>query len=183
MTGFFRQLLMQHFANANNIKDHQLKSAIWNKNPTESKILIDSQNKRRELVVGQRPAIIIKRNSIKKFKLGIADYQSTDKRGHESFTVAWLGSHTLFCKNESGGSSEVLGEEVEEFITENSPELIRRFGLLRCEVVTVDAAQEIEEDKEVGVVPVTVGWALQKNWKIERETPKIFRIGLKAMLE
>jgi len=181
LTGFFRQVLMEIFCDPNNIHAKDLKQFQWKKE-TETGILIESHNKRTELLVGKRPAIIIKRNSIQIVKFAIGNHSGRDKRGHETFSVGWVGSHTLFCKHGNGSGAEVLGEEVQKIITEYSPLFVRSYGLLRCDVTTVDAVQEIEEDKEVGVVPVTVGWALQQNWKLEKETPKIFKISLNALL-
>ena len=61
MTGFLRQLLMEHFAEKDQIEDRRLEDYLWTSGAS-SNILIESITRWTPDQAGSRPALIIKRN-------------------------------------------------------------------------------------------------------------------------
>lgn len=182
ITGLVRDLLVRHFQEPAGIEAPDLRRYGWREDPTTG-ILIESIHRWRGDLVEKRPALVIKRNDYQTVRWGIADYVRATEDGHEEFCKGRVGSHTVFCIHGSGASAELLGTEVDRELDQFHPVITQYLGLLRWGVTSVGAIAEVEEAKESFVVPVTVGWAYQDNWRVEQESLKLRRLSLSVLLD
>lgn len=181
ITGLLRDVLIRHFAAPTNVQELNLRQYVW-QDSLQTGILIEAIGRSVPDLVEKRPAIIIKANARKSTRFGIADKTGTDERGRDLYCKGWVGSHTVFCLNNTSAASDILADEVEREITEFAPALIQYLGLLACSVTSVEATGEVEESKESFVTPVVVGWAYQHNWALEMEALPLRRIQLSTLI-
>jgi hypothetical protein len=185
MTGFFRDMLMQGFADADHIEQPDLKRLIWRQDETTN-ILIEAIHRWRPELTEHRPGVIIKRNAYTSQRMGIADRlqaSAADKRGDPHFETFWVGSHTLFCIGGSGSQADLLGAEVQRRITGFSEVIRSSLMLHRFLVTEIGAVSELEEATENFVVPVTVGYAYSERWKNLQQAPRLNTISLSSLLD
>ncbi len=181
LTGLLRDLLIHHFL-PGLVEDTDLRGLIWRADE-KTDILIESIHRWRGELTEKRPAILVKRNTYQNQRLGIGDLAGTDGRGMKRYSTFWVGSHTVFCIHGSGASVEILSTEVARELTEFAPEVREALGLKKWSVTEVGAIAEVEEARESFVVPITVGWAYEHTWTLERESPKLRRISLSTLLD
>ncbi len=181
LTGLLRDLLTRHFQ-AKLVEDTDLRGLIWR--PDEkTDILIESIHRWRGELTEKRPAILLKRNTYQNQRFGIADRVGADERGMIRYSTFWVGSHTVFCIHGTGAGVEILATEVQRELTEFADEVRQALGLKKWSVTEVGAIAEVEEARESFVVPITVGWAYEQTWTLERESPKLRRITLSTLLD
>ena len=61
--------------------------------------------------------------------------------------------------------------------------MIAQLKLKQFKTVEVGEPQELEEYKENFVVPVTVGWTFEWNWKVSRESMRLARVPFSVILD
>jgi len=177
LTGLLRDLLVRHFHDPANLEEADLSKYIWSEDERTG-ILIESIHRWRGDLTEKRPALVIKRNDYQNTRWGIADYVQLTEDGAYEFCTGYVGSHTVFCLQRTGASAEILGTEVVRELHQFHPVITQYLGLLRFGVIQVGAIAEVEEAKETFVVPVTVGWAYQDNWRLELESMRLRRMPL-----
>ena len=175
ITGLLRDMLIRYFSRPENNPDYDIRKIVW-RNSNEKDILIESVHRWNAELVGKRPAIFIKRNSYKSNKLTISNRMNITPDGHVAYTIMWIGSHTLFCINSTGASTEILATAVQTYLTEYGPLIVDYLNLFNFDVVEVGPVSEIEEFKESYVIPITVAWSYDQNWLLELESLKLRRI-------
>lgn len=185
LTGLFREILTQHFADPQSIEEPDLRHLVW-QSGTATSILVEAVTRRIPELTEFRPAVIIKRNTMQNLRLGINDKNQgppTDGFGNTHYTTFWAGSHTLFCIARSGAQAELLATEVYREIHHFHP-IIQNTALLhRLQVTEVGAVAELEESMEGFVVPVTVAYAFQDNWILSQEAPTLRSIRTSFILD
>jgi hypothetical protein len=181
ITGLLRDLLIRHFRTPLNVETPDLRSYVWSPGDRTG-ILVESIHRWRGDLVEKRPALIIKRNTYKNVRIGVADFQAIDRHGFYEFATFWSGSHTVFCINTTGAASEILATEVQRELTQFGPLMVQYLGMMKWMVTEVGAVVEIEEAKEGFAVPITVGWAYQENWRLEAESLLLRRIPLSMLV-
>jgi len=182
LTGLFRDLLVRHFSDANFIETPELRKAIWQELPPTG-ILIESVHKWRGDLTEKRPAITIKRNAYRNVRMAILDRVGTDEEGNDNFSTLWVGSHTLFCIHGTGAGVEILATEVQRELTQFAPVITKMLGLHKFKVNEVGQISELEEATENFVVPLTVGWAYEENWRLEPEALRLSSISIGFSLD
>jgi len=187
MTGFLRQLFIQHFADPNNLEDATLRAKFaedggWNKDARQTGILIESVTKWEPKATGLRPAIIIKRNAWRweRTVIGNKITGANFPTGFGMFTGMWLGSHTIFALHREGAEAEILAAEVSRIVTFFGPLIRDSLKLHRFEPVDIGAVAQIEEATENFAVPVSVAYAAEEVWELEQHAPRLKRIVIKA---
>jgi hypothetical protein len=175
ITGIIRRLLISHFANSLNIEDPDLKTFIWQNNLATG-ILIESVQRWIGSLVEKRPAVLLKRNAYRNMRVLLNDRSGTDEQGNEEYLTLWVGSHTLFCIQETGASCEILATEVQRELTQFAPVVKQRLDLVKFHVTEVGEASEVEESTQNFLIPITVGWAYQEKWKVIPEALAITAI-------
>lgn len=182
LTGMVRDILIRHFTAPSNIEEPDLRHLVWRADERTG-ILIESIHRWRGELVEKRPAVIVKRNAYQNLRLALGDRSGLTEDGHYEYSTFWVGSHTVFCLHGSGASVEVLASEVQRELTEFAPVIIQYLGLLKWAVTEVGEISEIEEAKETYVVPITVGWAYEEEWRVELESLKLRKIPLSVLLD
>lgn len=189
MTGLIRQLLMQHFADPNNIEEIKLRqkfmeSGAWKADENglmNSGILIESITRWTPNNADTRPAILIKRNSWKWQKIGIGDSAGVNVfEGTHKYTGLWEGSHTLYCLSAIGLETELLAMEVVKFLLHFSPWIREQMDLKRFLIAEVGGVGEVQEVVQGYAVPVTVAYVAEESWALQPAAPRLKRIVLKA---
>lgn len=183
LTGIYRNILTQHFADAGQIEDPDLRHLLWMEQE-RSGILIESNHRWRPELTEKRPAIIVRRNSFQNHRRGIGDTKqgpAVDMYGHTHYATFWIGSHTLFCCGGSGQQAELLGGEVQRELTQFGPEIRRKLYLLRIQVSEVGPIVELEEAQENYAVPVTVACGYEERWIIRKQVPRLNHISLSLL--
>lgn len=184
LTGLFRDLLQRHFTE-DNIEEADLRNLIWHASEN-THIVIESAYRWSPALTQRRPAVVIKRNAYKNFRVTIGDSRQmpfVDGEGNRSFVTGWLGSHTLFCIANSGAKVELLASEVQRELT-GFAEIIRStLGLLRFQVLEIGAVAILEEAQENFVVPVTVTYAYEQRWSVREQAPRLNNISLSCLVE
>lgn len=190
ITGFFRDLLIRQWSNAQNIKFPEMRQYLWRDN-TSTGILIESVHKFKADLVEKRPAIMIKRNSFRNvpigfsgesFGSGINAYQN-EKGAITQYATLFAGSHTLFCIHGTGASTELLASEVLQHIVECMPPIRRQLKLRQFSVTEVGNIQQLEESDENYVVPITVGWAYQHTWELKLQSLPLQAVSISSILD
>lgn len=181
MTGFLRQLLMEHFAEKDQIEDRSLEDYLWTSG-VDSNILIESITRWTPDQAGSRPALIIKRNGWRVDRRGINDQlmgtPSID--GFEQYATFMTGSHTIFCLTIAAGECEKLAAEVYRHLVSFSSYIRRELDLHRFAVAEIGPLSKVEESKGHYTVPITVTYAHEEAWTIKPHAPKLKRVVLQT---
>lgn len=182
ITGLIRDQLIKHFGHQSQIEEPDLRQLIWR--PDErTGIVIESIYRWRGALANKRPAVVIKPNTRTCMPYSIGNKTGLNGQGNYEHAVLWIGSHTLFCLNGSGASAEILGGEVQSEILQFAQGVIEYLGLFKLSVSEVGGVALLEEDKQTYVSPVTVVWAYEERWTLERESLKLRKIPLSVLLD
>ena len=189
MTGLLRQLLVDHFADVQNIEDPKVRRQIetlgaWQ--PVEnglnqSSILIESITRWNPNNADKRPAVLIKRNDWRWMRQTIGDKAGENPyTGSTSYMGFWEGSHTLYCLAQNGAETEFLTTEVVRFLVTFSPLIRDQMDLMRFLVSSVGGIGEVQEVIQGYAVPVTVSYVAEESWELQPYVPRLKRIVFKA---
>lgn len=189
MTGFFRQLLLDHYVDPKHIEDPKLRYRLeevgaWKPGPqgtVESGIVIESITHWKPETAMQRQSLVIKRNAWQWDRVLPGDSDGDDHvTGHQYYRGFWRGSHTVFAVAGTGAEAETLAFETQRFFLHFGPLIVEQMNLHRFVPVGMDALHKVEEVAEHYVVPVTVAYAAEEMWRIEPYAPRLKRISFKA---
>lgn len=189
MTGLLRQLLIGHFADANNIEEQLLRqkfeeTGAWVKDENginNSGILIESITRWLPNDTDNRPAVLIKRNSWSWQKTGIGDRAGFDiASGATKYHGLWQGSHTLYCLAVNGLETELLAMEVVKFLQHFGPWIREQMSFMKFFINEVGGINEVQEVVEGYAVPITVAYVAEEAWELQPAVPRLKRIVLKA---
>lgn len=174
------------FSTPENIENENLKERIWSNKPEYSKILIEAVYRWKPEDIQQRPAVIVKRGAWKLSKLGMGDrrHGPPEATGFtEAYqTIAGAGTHTFFCLGNSGLEAEEVGEEVYGFLLGFSAVIREQLCLGIFQVAEIGEVARFEESHDHFVVPVSVSYNFQLNWKLLRQTPEWMRTTMDPVL-
>jgi hypothetical protein len=189
MTGFLRQVLMEHFASVTNIEDQIIRrkleeTGVWKPSENgenESGIIIESITKWLPNTESQRPALVIKRNAWQWERVLPGDSDGdTYEQGHRFYFGFWSGSHTIFVLGQNGGEVELLATEVGRFMLRYASEFVEMMNLHRFVPVGVDTLHQLKEVADHYVVPVTVAYRAEEYWRLEPHAPRLKRMKFRA---
>ena len=189
MTGLLRQLLIGHFADADQIEEPLLRqkfeeTGAWVKDENginNSGILIESIARWLPNEADNRPAILIKRNSWSWQKTGIGDKAGFDiASGATKYHGLWQGSHTLYCLAVNGLEAELLSVEVVKFLQHFGPWIREQMSFMRFFISEIGGMGEVQEVVEGYAVPITVAYVAEEAWELQPAVPRLKRIVLKA---
>lgn len=183
VAGMIVDQLRKHFGDRSQIESPDLLQYLW-KDSEKTSILIESVYRWRGDVADLRPAVLIGRNAYQSQRISLFDLTDINERqGTRDFTKMIVGSHTLFCIHGSGAGADILATEVADELTGFGPVIREYLGLDKFDVTEVGAISEVEEAREHYVVPVTVGWAYQQNWRVRTESLPLRRFPLSVLLD
>lgn len=177
MTGAFVQWLRQHFIDANNIEDPDLKlentSFNWSSDLAATNIIIESYTKFNPLQIEHRPALIVKRNKLQHVRLGIDNRYmgGIGNTGSKDYSNAWAGSHTIFVLSGEGAECEKLTAEVYRELNQFAPAMRAALDLAKIEISEIGDMHVLEEATDNFVVPITVAYSFFESWKLTNVAP------------
>jgi hypothetical protein len=182
-TGVLLDILREHFGNPNSIVDPSLQQCVWS-GDKDTGILIETSTNEALEQVGQRPALLVRRNEIKFERLGINDeiYSSGGQMGR-SFVIAFQGSHTIFCISTKPGHAEALVNETALVLLQFSP--IIRSTLCFDQDFKIEEIGKLSRLEGSGgqyVVPTTFSYRSTYDWTIDADLPPIRNIDLSVLL-
>ena len=182
LTGIFINILRNKFAKADYLLNPTLRSLLWKQNPPTG-ILVESSGLWDPTKTEGRPAVIVKRNSYRNYRLGIGDRIGSDAQGDERFTSFWVGSHTLFCLRDGELPSALLGGEVRDSLMAMGPVIRKDLNLRLYQVQEYGATARIAGCKHVTFgTPVTIGIAYEHSWTVETESLPLAKISLSVLI-
>jgi hypothetical protein len=182
-TGWLRLWLTHHFAAASLLESQEasVQKDLWTPNINTTGIAIESVTKWEPKLTEKRPAIMIKRNTWRRLRVGIGDRMmfTWPIDGQDTWANFWQGSHTLFCMTPGGitdgAEAELLAAEVYRELNQVGVIVRRILNLAKFEVVEVGELMILDmgHARENFVVPITVAYAYQEAWRTLQETQKM----------
>jgi len=195
LTGAFLRTLQEHFSDASNLAyngenmdlvssrgqetpGRQLQEYIWKPDNTETKIQIQPVWKYNTEDVQRRPAFYVKRNKWQVAPQEAIDYGMTTSAAKTGAIVqgqfqthAMIGSHSIFAVGQSGAEVELLASEAYDLFMSFRSAIREDLKLHKFAVLEVEAAQLLDEHVEAWVVPVVLGYAFYRAWRVDRVAP------------
>jgi len=181
MSGAIRQILLQHFADPENIMSASLRSYLqqegaWTADE-HTGLYIETLARWRPELTESRPAVIIKEGDWTNERMGIGDHWGTDERtGAESYASFWHGTHTVFALGGEGAETQVLAAEIAKLLVWFGPVIMDQLELHRFLVTSVSGLHAMQEATENYVVAVSMGYIAQERWELQMEAPRLKRI-------
>jgi hypothetical protein len=179
MTGELRHIVGEHFARRETIEAPALKDLLWRASQVGG-ILVESIARWKPEELGQRPAVIIKRNDWTATRILQDDRYGSTPQAEPIYAVIMQGSHTLFCLAKAGEEAEVLGAEVLRELRGFSKQVRIELALGRFVVMGLGELFQLKEATETFAVPVTVAYAATESWTVHEHAPRLRRIELSA---
>jgi hypothetical protein len=130
--------------------------------------------------IQRRPGLYVKRNGLQPKKLAIdhgfsgvtKDSQGKLLRVEGNYhSILVQGSHTLFAVVQAGAEAELLGQEVFELMLQFGPLLRSEMHFQSFETVECGEVSVLEEATTHSAVPIVVGYAYPRSWRIEKVAP------------
>jgi hypothetical protein len=172
ITGIFISLLRYFFGEAGQIGYPELRERIWKPDIKDTKILIESVAAWKPQDIQRRPAIMVKRGQQTLLKNTIGDGQVQSLLPTlDTYQEFWQGSHTIFALGRTEGEAEILADEIGLAISQFSPKLRSDFKLLRLRLLEYSTVNQLEEDKQYYVVPLTFAYGYVRYWTLQAELP------------
>jgi hypothetical protein len=181
MTGTVRQILLQHFADANNVMNQHLRErlqrdGVWQPGP-ESSLYIESLSLWRPDITEARPALLIKEGDWNWWRASIGDSDGVDWRsGKASFFGYWKGSHTVFAVGREAAETQLLAVEVAKVLLYFGPMIFEQLALHRFVMLQIGALRAIKESTENYIVPVSFGYVAEERWSLQADAPRLKRV-------
>ena len=181
-TGVIVGLLREHFGNPNAIVDPMLQNYVW-RTDTSTGIVIESSSNDVLTNIGQRPAVLVRRNPVQmpqRHTFGNEIMQLGGQTG-EKYWVVLHGSHTLFSIATKPAAAESLANEVAIFLLQFSPLISASLCFGRFEFQEIGVLSKLEGSGGQYVVPTTFSYVTEFSWMLDEDLPPIRHINLKVL--
>jgi len=181
VSGLLRQILLQHFADADNIINPTLRryleqNGVWRADERTG-LYIESVGRWRPELTEARPGIVIKEGAWTWQRMGIGDQMGADWRdGRLEFGGYWRGTHTMFALGNEGAETQILASEIAKLMLWYGPIILDAFDLHRFVIVSIGELSALKESTENYVVPVTVAYMVSETWYLQEDAPRLKRI-------
>jgi hypothetical protein len=134
--------------------------------------------------IQMRPAVLIRRNSIRAKREGLDDElkKAGPEQGRE-FVVTLHGSHTVFCLSAKPGHAEVLANETALYLLQSAPMI--RGSLCFKGDFKLDEIGELGMVDGLGgqyVVPLTFSYVTDFAWSIAPDRPTLRHVDMQFLL-
>lgn len=187
LTGLIRDRLTAHFAN-NGAYIREMKRSVWRNDPSTD-INIESFYRWDQAKAGSgKKELIVKPEGMRSSRLAVHDVHSVTPVGNTIFTVQWVGRHVVYANSGLGSDAELLGAEVSQFLLKTGPALKDILNLLDWRVPEVQGPTELAKlvpgaGANVFTVPVEVTWTYNQSWRVEQESVRLRKIGLRILTD
>jgi hypothetical protein len=205
LTGIFNQILRHHFSDPDRLEYNgkneftdathdtakkELEGYVWHPDNTQTKIQIESVWDINLQDIQRRPGMYVKRNALQPRKIainhGFSAGGTKDAEGRllriegDYHSVLVQGSHTLFAVGQAGAEAELLGQEVFELMLQFGPLLRSEMHFQSFETVECGEVSVLEEATTHFAVPIVVGYAYPRTWRIEKVAPWLKAVAVDA---
>lgn len=177
--GIIMTMLTNHFADAKNIEDPNLRNYVWTPG-TDSPIIIAVEEDWEAEFINRKPAIFLKRQAVVIDKIAIGDRKQSGRLdGVVEYNVLVKGSHVLKCHQRLGQPADDLAWEATSVIVRTAPFIRAWLGLSELRATYIGAKEQQEKSGDIAYfVPVTVPWAFQYPFKTKAAAPIVKYIDL-----
>lgn len=182
MTGALRQILVQYFADPDNVRSAFLRRYLeregaWKEGDDTVGLYIESLTAWRPELTEARPAIVIKENDWEWMRVGIGDQSFVDYRdGKAMYAGYWKGTHTVFAIGNEGAETLILAVEIAKLLLWFHSVIQEQLNLHRFIVMSISGVHALKESTENYVVAVTIGYVVEEVWDLQQEAPRLKRI-------
>lgn len=183
VTGFIRQIFLQHFADINQIMNPSLRDKLkrdgaWT--PDEnSGLYIEALAHWRPELTEFRPAILIKEGDWNYDRRVIGDQAGQEWRdGRQFYAGFWKGSHTMFIVGKEAAETQLLSIEVAKLLLYYGPVICDQMQLHRFVMLRIGAVSALKEATENYVVPVSVAYVSEETWSLQVDAPRLKKISI-----
>ena len=145
-------------------------------------ILIESSSNENLTNVGQRPAVLVRRNAVKAQRLMINDEQIVvgGQRGRQ-FQIALQGSHTVFSIATKAAYAESLANEVTILLTQYAPELRHSLCFADFQLQEIGQLSILEGSGGQYVVPSTFSYIANFDWALDENLPPLRHVDVRVL--
>lgn len=181
MSGAIRQILLQHFADPQNVMSASLRKYLeqegaWTGDEKTS-LYIETLARWRPELTEARPAIILKEGDWTLQRMGIGDRVGADMRtGAVEYGSFWNGTHAIFALGGEGAETQVLAAEIAKLLVWFGPVIMDQLELHRFLVTGLSGLHAVQETTENYVAAVSVGYVAEERWSLQPEAPRLKRI-------
>ena len=185
ITGALRQVLLQHFADAENVQNARLRRylqerGVWTAG-AQSGLVIESFAHWAPEKAGDRPAILLKEGDWTYQQMFPGNFAGADPTtGDESSLGMWAGTHTLFVVGVEVAETQILAAETARILVWFSRTIMNQLELHLFRVDKIGAPHTLTESREHYTVPIDVAYAAEERWLVYQEAPRVRTINLAA---
>lgn len=181
MTGALRQILVQHFCNAENVRSASLRSYLQQEGAWTSEantgLYIESLARWRPELTEARPALLLKEGGWRHERVTIGNQAGVDAcTGTQGFLSVWHGTHTIFALGKQGAETQVLATEVAKLLVFFGPLLADQLSLHRFQLTAIGELAAVQEATEHYVVPVSCEYLAEERWNLTIEAPRLKQV-------
>jgi hypothetical protein len=171
-TGVILDIIREHFGNPSSITDPMCQNYVWTPN-TDSNILIETNTNENIEQIGQRPAILVKRDKIQYQRYIIMDRViNTGVTCPPAYSVEFTGSHTVFSIATKAAHADVLANEATTLLLQYSPVIRSSLCFNDFRLSGIDEVQLSQENNHYFVAS-TFSYAGIFNWELKTNEPKL----------
>lgn len=187
ITGFLRQILIQHFSDPDGIDNPCLKSKVWTgsldgNSAPDTKLVIETSGRWDPKLVNKRPGLFLQRNALQTQRLGINNkLMGGPDLGPEYFEQLCVGSHTINAVSAEEAEAEELAHEVRGQLWGFANPLRQMLDLHRFMVMGAGPPVPVREAKDLTMVQVSVMYAFTERVKVHQYEPILKRIQIEAI--
>jgi len=190
ITGIVLRLLREHFSTPAELEFNpamsgepaaDLSAYVWKDNRKDASIIIDPVWLWNSQDVQRRPALYVRRESLKNNRIAL-DHGWTvgapkNEEGKiievpgELHSTMIVGGHSVIAVGTSGAEAELLGQEAFNHLMEFGPLIRRDVKLNKWDVAEWSSVAKLEESHEHFVTTVACTWAYSQTWTLRQEAP------------
>lgn len=181
ITAMLRQILLQHFVDANNVRDPYLRqylldNGVWSADE-ETGLYIESLSRWRPELTEARPAVVIQGHAWRWRRVGIGNFSGERWRtGEMCYAGLWQGSHTVFAIGNEGAETQTLAAEIAKLLLNFGPLIIDQMSLHDFQVLEIGELSALKEATENYVSPVNMAYVAEEAWSLQVDAPRLKRI-------
>lgn len=174
---FFMRVLKNHFSNADNIFNEELKSFVYSPNPQESKIRIVMNTDFNTFDGARLPAIVVKRGRQRYQRIVMGDRGSGGEpitEGTQHYARAAQGTHRILTMAVQDGVTELLGDEVDFLFQCLSP--VFRSSAIPFHDFQVTDCSELGFVEDLGnqlAVAIECVYVYEYGWTLRQVAPRL----------
>jgi len=158
-----------------------LQKCVW-RTDEPTGILIETSSNEVLTSVGQRPAVLVRRNPIKSERRIINDEMLVvgGQRGRDFWTVLY-GSHTVFNIATKPAYAETLANETTMLLAQYAPEIRYSLCFDDFQLQEIGQLSILEGSGGQYVVPSTFSYIAQHGWTLDYDLPPLRHVDLKVL--